>query len=341
MLRESRQGESDLVLRDGTFYLVATCDVPDPNVYEPDGFIGVDLGIANIATTSTGYLAAGRKLNRYRRRQQRLRAKLQAKGTKSAKRLLKKRARREQRHAKDTNHVISKRIVTEAERTSAGIALEGLTGIRQRVRLRKPQRVALHSWAFARLGQFITYKARRAGVPLVFVDPAYTSQTCAECGHVDKRNRVDQGTFICRGCRVVAHADRNASHNISHRGEAVWNAGRKSHVPPANPLGSQAKRGELLTASGDVHLQARSFRAEKLTLPPAEIAVHPTESLESHEFYFMCDDVEATMRELTAKGVDFTQPITDAGWGRLTRFRLPGGGEIGMYEPRHERAIDL
>ena len=90
---------------------------------------------------------------------------------------------------------------------------------------------ALHSWAFAQLGDFIVYKAKRAGVPLVFVDPAYTSQTCAQCGHVDKRNRVDQGLFICRGCGVVAHADRNASHNIATRGESVWNAGRESRVP--------------------------------------------------------------------------------------------------------------
>ncbi|WP_345593575.1 zinc ribbon domain-containing protein [Streptomyces marokkonensis] len=67
--------------------------------------------------------------------------------------------------------------------------------------------------------------------PLVFVEPAYTSQTCAESGHVGKRNRVGQGLFICRGCGVVAHADRNASHSIATRGESVRNAGRESRVP--------------------------------------------------------------------------------------------------------------
>ncbi|MEU9397400.1 transposase [Streptomyces sp. NPDC048324] len=231
VLQQYRKGESDLIERDGVFYLIATCEVPEAETYEPDGFIGVDLGIANIATTSTGYQAAGRQLNRYRKRQLALRAKLQRKRTKSARRRLKERSRREARHAKNTNHIIAKTIVTEAERTSAGISLEELKGIRQRVRLRKPQRVALHSWAFAQLADFIVYKARRAGVPLVFVDPAYTSQTCAECGHVDKRNRVDQGLFICRECGVVAHADRNASHNIATRGESVWNAGRESRAP--------------------------------------------------------------------------------------------------------------
>ncbi|MET7842639.1 transposase, partial [Streptomyces sp. NPDC005356] len=215
----------------GVFYLIATCDVPEAEAFEPDGFIGVDLGIVNVATTSTGYQAAGRGLNRYRKRQLALRAKLQKKRTKSAKRRLKERSRRETRHVKNTNHIIAKTIVTEAERTAHGIALEELKGIRRRVRLRKPQRVTLHSWAFAQLGGFIVYKAKRAGVPLVHVDPAYTSQMCSQCRHIDKRNRVNQGLFICRGCGVVAHADRNASHNIAARGAAVWTAGRESRVP--------------------------------------------------------------------------------------------------------------
>ncbi|MFE2540447.1 RNA-guided endonuclease InsQ/TnpB family protein [Actinacidiphila glaucinigra] len=230
-LQQYRKGESDLIERDGIFYLVAVCEVPEAVPYEPVGIIGVDLGIVNIATTSTGYQAAGRRLNRYRKRQLALRSKLQKKRTRSAERRLKVRRRREARHVKNTNHVIAKTIVTEAERTSAGIALEELKGIRQRVRLRKPQRVTLHSWAFAQLADFIVYKARRAGVPLVYVDPAYTSQMCCECGHTDKRNRVDQGLFICRNCGVVAHADRNASHNIAARGAVVWTAGRESRVP--------------------------------------------------------------------------------------------------------------
>ncbi len=230
-LQRYRKGETDLIQRDGVFYLIATCEVGEAEPYEPDGFIGVDLGIANIATTSTGHRAAGRGLNRHRKRQLELRRTLQAKATQSAKRRLKNRRRKEARHAANTNHIIAKRIVTEAQRTSSGIALEELTGIRQRARLRTPQRVTLHCWAFAQLGRFLAYKAKRAGVPLVFVDPAYTSQTCAECDHVDKRNRLTQARFICRSCGVVAHADRNASHVLAHRGAAVWIAGRASRVP--------------------------------------------------------------------------------------------------------------
>jgi catechol 2,3-dioxygenase-like lactoylglutathione lyase family enzyme len=76
-------------------------------------------------------------------------------------------------------------------------------------------------------------------------------------------------------------------------------------------------------------------------LPPAELAVHPSEGPTGHELYFMCDDLPATMRDLGAEGVEFTQDISEERWGRLTRLRLPGGGEIGIYEPRHSLAIDL
>lgn len=76
-------------------------------------------------------------------------------------------------------------------------------------------------------------------------------------------------------------------------------------------------------------------------LPAAELAVHPSDGPAGHELYFMCDDVDATMRDLRAKGVEFTQDVSEERWGRVTRFSLPGGGEVGMYEPRHPRAIDL
>src|SRR4029450_11633718 len=111
------------------------------------------------------------------------RATPQAKAPRSAKRLLRRRRRREARFAADTNHVIAKRIVAAAERTGRGIALEDLTGIRDRVRLRRPQRATLHTWAFHQLGRFLAYKARRAGAVVVHVEPAYTSQTCARCAH--------------------------------------------------------------------------------------------------------------------------------------------------------------
>jgi catechol 2,3-dioxygenase-like lactoylglutathione lyase family enzyme len=75
-------------------------------------------------------------------------------------------------------------------------------------------------------------------------------------------------------------------------------------------------------------------------LPPAEIAVHPVEGAQAHELYLMCDDVRATVEELSAKGVRCAE-ITDQGWGRLTSIRLPGGQELGLYEPLHPRATEL
>lgn len=71
-------------------------------------------------------------------------------------------------------------------------------------------------------------------------------------------------------------------------------------------------------------------------LPPAELGVHPTEGTGGGtELYLMCDDITATVKELEAKGVEFVRPVEDAGWGLLTAMRLPGGGELGIYEPRH------
>ncbi|GGP10364.1 transposase [Nonomuraea glycinis] len=248
-LRKHRRGESDLLSRDGMWFLLATIEIPEAPLREPDGFLGVDLGIANIATTcpattpSTTPIGAatpaagtepatgagpsparysGAKLNAVRHRHRELRRRLQAKATKSAKRLLKKRRRKEARFAADTNHVIAKRIVTEAQRTGHGIALEDLQGIRDRVRLRKPQRVTLHSWSFHQLGGFITYKARRAGVAVIHVDPAYTSRQCSACGHTDRRNRPSQSTFSCTSCGFAEHADVNAARNIATRGVADW-----------------------------------------------------------------------------------------------------------------------
>ena len=74
-------------------------------------------------------------------------------------------------------------------------------------------------------------------------------------------------------------------------------------------------------------------------MPPAELAFHPTDGPPTHEVYLMCDDVQATVDSMKAKGVEFTDPITDQGWGSLTAFKTPSGSTIGMYEPKHPTAI--
>jgi catechol 2,3-dioxygenase-like lactoylglutathione lyase family enzyme len=76
-------------------------------------------------------------------------------------------------------------------------------------------------------------------------------------------------------------------------------------------------------------------------LPPAEFAVHPTEDTPRYELYLMCDDIHATMKDLQAKGVEFAHPVKQERWGLVTAIKLPGGGEMGLYEPRHPTALKL
>jgi predicted enzyme related to lactoylglutathione lyase len=76
-------------------------------------------------------------------------------------------------------------------------------------------------------------------------------------------------------------------------------------------------------------------------MPPGEIAVHPTDDDPRTEIYLVCDDLEATMEKLRAKGVAFARPVTDQGWGLVTAINLPGGGELGLYQPRHPNALNM
>ena len=214
----TQHGESDLIYRNGKFYLFAPCDVEEPTPADATEFLGVDLGVTNIAVTSDGTIHGGGYLKNIRYRHRRLRARLQRKGTRSAKRRLKKLAGKEYRFAANTNHVISKRIVAAAKGTSSGIALEDLTHIRSRITVRHGrQRATLHSWAFDQLRQFISYKSRLAGVLVVLVDPRNTSRTCPACGCIDKANRKTQAVFLCTGCGFAGLADLIAAGNISGR----------------------------------------------------------------------------------------------------------------------------
>ncbi|MER5387902.1 transposase [Saccharopolyspora sp. NPDC002686] len=221
-LVEHRQGESDLVLRDGKWFLIATCDVPEKPQFEPVDWIGVDRGINNLATTSDATHYSGRRLSRYRRWQARKKAEIQAKRTRSAVRLLKKRAKKEARHAKHINHAIAKDVVAVAQRTERGIALEELGGIRERVTVRRDQRAAQSSWPFAQLGTFIAYKAQRVGVPVLSVDAAYTSQHCPLCGHTERANRPTRDDFCCRRCGLAGPADVVAGVNVRDRARSAW-----------------------------------------------------------------------------------------------------------------------
>lgn len=212
------RGQADLIYRDGMFFLYVVVDVGDVPPGDPSGFLGIDLGHKNIAADSDGETFSGALNASLRKRHARLRRNLQRKGTKSAKRLLRARRRKEARFTADLNHRISKALVRKAKDTGRGIALEDLKGIRERTTVNRSQRRAHHSWAFAQLRSFLTYKAAQAGVPLVAVNPRYTSQTCPACGCIDRKNRPDRDRFRCISCGLAGSSDTTAARNISALG---------------------------------------------------------------------------------------------------------------------------
>jgi IS605 OrfB family transposase len=217
------KGQADLVLRDdGKWFLLVTVDVPSIAPIPTTDFIGVDLGIANIATDSDGGRHSGKDVERIRRKHNRQRKRLQRKGTRGAKKKLRRMAGKEARFRRHENHRISKTIVGNAKGTGRGIALEDLKGIRERITARGTDaRNRLSGWSFGQLYGFLAYKAELAGVPVVTVDPRNTSRTCAACGHCEQSNRKSQSEFVCKACSHRAHADRNAALNIALRAQAA------------------------------------------------------------------------------------------------------------------------
>jgi putative transposase len=213
-LLATQRGETDLAFVRGKWYLFVACEVETPEPIDAEGILGVDLGIVNLASDSDGESFSGQHVERRRQWYQARRQALQKVGTKSAKRRLRLLRGRQRRFQKDTNHHISKRLVAKAERTKRAIALEDLTYIRKRARVKRQQRARHSNWAFGQLRLFIGYKAQRAGVRVSFVDPAYTSQRCSACGHTERRNRKSQAEFCCVVCEHQLGADYNAAINI-------------------------------------------------------------------------------------------------------------------------------
>jgi putative transposase len=209
---------ADLVQRRGAWYLHIVQHAAAPTESEPSGYLGVDLGIVNIATDSTGKPFTGEALRKTRERRFRHRQRLQKKNTRRARARLRRCARREARFQRDVNHVVSKELVGKAVAQCKALALEDLNGIRERCgHVRHEQRRERHSWAFFQLRLFVAYKARAAGVRVVYVDPRNTSRTCSACGFCDKRNRPDQAHFRCLQCGLTLPADYNAAVNIAYR----------------------------------------------------------------------------------------------------------------------------
>ncbi|WP_448514881.1 RNA-guided endonuclease InsQ/TnpB family protein [Parathermosynechococcus lividus] len=229
MLAGSGPKSATLVQRkDGSYYIQICVEFLPPQTQDRGEVVGVDLGRRDIAYTSEGQHWDGHDITKVRDHFSNLRATLQqkaSKGTRSSRRrcrqLLQRLSGRERRFQAWVNHNIAKRIVETAQSLSASIAIEDLTGIRERTNQQprsKTERRRSNSWAFYQLRQFLTYKAMRAGVRVVVVPPAYTSQTCHKCLHIhpdpSKSYRSDK-IFKCGHCGWQGDADFNGANVIA------------------------------------------------------------------------------------------------------------------------------
>jgi IS605 OrfB family transposase len=227
--------QTDLVLRNGIFYLAVVVDVPEPTPDDPIGTLGVDLGVVNLAVDSDGKFYSGDEVDTVRERIDGIKATLQSVDTKSAKRHLKKLSGREARFRRSVNHNISKQLVSKAKDTHRQIALEDLKGIGDST-VRHSQRRRHKAWAFFQLRSFIEYKAKIAGVLVQLVDPHNTSRTCPQCGFISKSNRRSQSEFLCHQCGFASNADIVGAINISRRAPV--------NVPIVSPFSWGAGQGQ-------------------------------------------------------------------------------------------------
>lgn len=212
-------GGAELVRRRDVWYIHLTQSRSAPPVQITDGAIGADLGIVNLCTTDDGTVFTGAAVQRVRTKRFRHRQRLQKRGTRNAKRRLRKIAGKERRFQKDVNHCISKALVQKAVDDRKALRVEDLTHIRQRTAgtVRRSQRRQHSAWAFRQLRDYLDYKAQQAGVRMDLVDPRNTSRRCFVCGHIDKANRPNQATFHCQNpsCVHTDAADVNAAKNIA------------------------------------------------------------------------------------------------------------------------------
>lgn len=229
--------------RQKDFYIniVLSNSVPSPMGTNP---VGIDLGINNIATTSNGIRFSGKKAMHIRKHYADLRASLQAKGTKGAKKLLRRLSGKESRIIRNLNHIISKRIVEEVNPDNI-LVMEDLKHIRKRTKVRKKQRYIQQSWPFSQLQQFIQYKAMEKEINVSFVDPSYSSQTCSRCGQIGYRN----GSLFSCPCGYHNNADFNASYNLSLRHNGPGD-GLQSISPEASAHGDGLGASPLALAVG-------------------------------------------------------------------------------------------
>jgi IS605 OrfB family transposase len=175
--------------------------------------LGVDLGVENIAVTSTARFFSGRELDHKLGEFEKTRGRLQQTGTRSAHRTLQEASGRQLRNVRERMHEVSNGLVTEALRYDCDIIVfENLTDIRENT-----NGAWGHKWAFRELYDQVEYKAEAAGVAVEEVGSTYTSKRCSECGFTAGKNRPTRADFQCQNCGTRANADYNAAKNIGMR----------------------------------------------------------------------------------------------------------------------------
>ncbi len=236
--------EATLVLRKKVWYFNLVLEFPDQPLIESKDAMGVDVGENNLAATSSGKIFGGEKLRHERDQYLAERKRLQSNGSRASKRKMRQISGREERHVKHINHETSKAIVQEALQTGVGeIRMEDLTNIRDNIKAGKRVRVRLHRWAFRQLQTFVEYKASAVGLRVIYVNPAYTSQTCSECGNKGIRKKH---SFSCV-CGTKRHSDVNAAVNIAWFAEPIGTArGVVSHPKFVHQIPSVVMKSSCL-----------------------------------------------------------------------------------------------
>jgi putative transposase len=201
--------------KDKNYYINIQMYQELPKKKEEIKVLGIDLGIKKVAVTSDNNFYNSKHLKNIKGKYQRLKRHLQSKGTKSAKRRLKKLSGKENRFVRDVNHCVSKKIVNT---NNTVFALENLKNIRNNTRTyNKKLNRMIGNWSFGQLQSFIQYKAERQGKSIIYIKPNYTSQQCSKCGCIEKKNR-NGNVFKCVECGFQLDADLNASRNIARIG---------------------------------------------------------------------------------------------------------------------------
>ena len=192
------------------WYIIVFLNIEPQQVKSENKVLGIDRGCKHIAVLSNNKFFNSKELLRVKNKYNYLRKKLQSKGTKSSKRLLRRLSGKENRFTRDVNHQISKQIVNLPFDT---FVLEKLN-IKLKKKNGKEFNKILSNWSWKQLETFLSYKAELSGKKVCFVDARYTSQKCSICGYTAKSNRKSQSLFTCKRCSLTLNADINASRNI-------------------------------------------------------------------------------------------------------------------------------